>query len=416
MLGSLAVSTLPGCGEVEMRDPVDKDTSVPQQVVVREVKSFSGGATIFYDLPDDNRVKYVAARYYLSDGSCKETRASFFVDSVTVRGFALSAEYDIELRTVSHAEVSSPVQVVKVTPALPPYLVAAQSLQAMAIFGGVNLKMENPLESELEVQVIKEVDTGGVKMWEPVDKFVRSNRQIVCDVRPAAGIDAVATRFGILIKDRYNNTTDTLFRELTPLFERVLDKSRMSVYSYDGTNPLSGDVWIQHQSPTLNGPERLYDDVRGNSANVYFTKSNTGLPQGVSLDMGANTKLSRIVFWPRQNAESQYGHSFPKHLKIYGSNAPSPVGTVVDEQGRTVPDDSWTLLADLECVPPSGNTDIDKVTAADKEYLLANGHTYNIPIEAPAVRYIRIWTTGVWKEGNQFVIISEIDPYGDYVD
>lgn len=413
----LASILIGGCSDTELRDPSGNNPNKPAQISIREIRAFSGGVTIYYNLPDDDNLKYVVARYRLADGHVKEAKASFFVDSLTVRGFAEPKEYDVEIMSVSPSEIYSDPMVVKVIPDTPPYLVARETMKTKSIFGGINLQFENNSGAELEVTVLKKSEEFGAPTWMTIDKFVRTTKEVSYNVRPATGLDPVPTDFGILVKDRYSNRTDTIFSRLSPMFEQALDKSQMSVYSYDGgLNPIPGDVWIQHMNPTSNGPQCLYDDRRDMASNyVYFTKSNTGLPQGVSLDFGKKVILSRIVFYCRNDNASRYGHSFPKLLKIYGSNSPSAVGTVINDEGVTVPDDSWTLLGDFECIPPSGNTDISLVTAADKEEVAANGHTYNFE-DAIAFRYIRIWTTNVWLTGNKFVVISEIDPYGDYVE
>ena len=72
------------------------------------------------------------------------------------------------------------------------------------------------------------------------ETFYSAREEIVYSVR---GYDAVPRRFGIFLQDKYGNETDTLFTELTPIYERELDKTKFRemylqndsrVDSYDG--------------------------------------------------------------------------------------------------------------------------------------------------------------------------------------
>ena len=55
------------------------------------------------------------------------------------------------------------------------------------------------------------------------ETFYSAREEIVYSVR---GYDAVPRRFGIFLQDKYGNETDTLFTELTPIYERELDKTK----------------------------------------------------------------------------------------------------------------------------------------------------------------------------------------------
>lgn len=409
------------CGPVEFREPIGGSDEISAPVTVRSVRSFNGGVTIYYDLPDDDNLKCVAAKYCPNGIDEKEVKSSIFVDSLTIKGFSTDREYDIAVYSVNRKEKYSSPQHVIVKPETPPYMVAYQTFKSSEIFGGIKITYDNPAATELEVSTIRKKETD--VDWEQISQFNSASTYTEYSIR---GLESERTEFGFIIKDRYENRADTIFATHTPYYEQEMDKSKFSPYPaeryYDNPHPnygvpLPGDVWAQHktQKNPTNGVHGLYDGTIGNNANAYFSPSTSGLPQGITIDLGRECKLSRIVLWPRKNGTSNYGHSFPKSIAFYGSNKPSPLG-VTTENGVTVPDNSWSLLGDFICIPPSGATELAEVTELDKEFVEANGHTYEISTDAPSVRYLRLWTKGVWLTTNKFVCIAEIDVYGEYIE
>lgn len=61
-------------------------TTPPAQVLNATVKNLPGAAIIYYDLPDDQNLKYVRASYKV-DNMVRTVNASFYTDSLVVEGF-----------------------------------------------------------------------------------------------------------------------------------------------------------------------------------------------------------------------------------------------------------------------------------------------------------------------------------------
>ena len=133
------------------------------------------------------------------------------------------------------------------------------------------------------------------------------------------------------------------------------------------------------------------------------------LPQVITWDLGVRAKLSRMKFWPRNNADDRWTRGHPRVFEIYGSLAPNPNGSL---------DDSWTLLGRFECVKPSPGPaitqeDIDFANAGiDFEFVkneLANPST--------TVRYLRFRTVSNFDSNpnSTLVMIQEISFWGRIV-
>jgi hypothetical protein len=69
---------------------VSTDKTRPGPVSNVKVVNFSGGATITYALPDSKNILYVQATYKINDKASRQTKSSYYSDSITVSGFAKS--------------------------------------------------------------------------------------------------------------------------------------------------------------------------------------------------------------------------------------------------------------------------------------------------------------------------------------
>src|SRR5882762_11471082 len=95
--------------------PVSNDTTKPEMVTNVEVDNFNGGAHIVYQLPESENILYVQAEYNIRTDKSRQTKSSYYSDTITVKGFEKSAPYDVTLYTVSRADVKSDPVVITVT-------------------------------------------------------------------------------------------------------------------------------------------------------------------------------------------------------------------------------------------------------------------------------------------------------------
>ena len=83
------------------------DKTKPGVISNIKVASFNGGAYITYTLPDSKNILYVQANYQINSKTSRQTKSSYYSDSITVSGFADTIDYKVVLYTVSRAEVRS---------------------------------------------------------------------------------------------------------------------------------------------------------------------------------------------------------------------------------------------------------------------------------------------------------------------
>ncbi|GAA4311806.1 DUF5000 domain-containing lipoprotein [Compostibacter hankyongensis] len=388
-LSALLLILLAGCKE-EKLGPLSEGGPVPAQVSELKAVPLHGGARISYKLPDDPALLYVKAEYDIRPGKTQQAIATYYNNYLTVEGFGDTAEHEIKLYSVSRGDVRSEPVSIKVKPLSPPVLDAYKSLRFQEDFGGITVNFKNEDSANIVISVLTKDSLGETVT---ADIYYTSLKEGQFSVR---GFDAEKRWFGLCVRDRWDNRSDTIARELTPLYEEQLDKKKFKGLS------LPDDASTFPSGPITN----LWNDkVSGgqSSSNTWFrTVNGSGIPQQVTIDMGTAAKLSRYTMVQRGAFDENnllYSAGDPKLWEIWGSNNPSPDGSY----------DGWVKLLDCESIKPSGspigqntNDDIAKAQA---------GQEFTFPIDAPAVRYIRIKLLQTWGNAD-YMWMAELTFYG----
>lgn len=343
--------------------PDKYDSTPPGKVSQLTAASLPGGAQIDYALPNDKDLLYVEADYEIRSGVKSQKKASFFNNSMIIEGFGDTTDHVVEIYAVDRSGNRSEAARVSVKPLQPPVRQVYDSLYYDPDFGGINLSYVNENESDIVISIMVKDSVGD---WLEYDKAYTNQQKGNYAVR---GLPNIPTTFGVYVKDRWGNYSDTLVKTLTPLFEMKLDKTRFEAV------PLQGDVKNIWKYSDL-----WDDDVIWNQG--FKSQEGTGFPETISLNLGAKAKLSRFKIWqviqPGHEANYSYNSGNIQKLELWGSNDPATDGTY----------DSWTLMGSYEVTKPSGLPP-GQVTAEDIEASLAGGE-FIVPNSAPSVRYLRI--------------------------
>jgi F5/8 type C domain. len=375
----LGFATMAGCQQDRL-EPTRNDGIPPGKVIHAEAEPGHGVVTITYTPPTDRDLLYVKAVYRTKKGEVRETKATFYTNKITVTGFADTSFYDVDLYAVDEGENLSEPYTIRVKPLKPPYLIVRDSIKAIADFGGLNVSFVNELKENIAIITLGNDSLGN---FVPVNTFYTNVERGNFSTR---GFPAEPTTFGICIRDRWNNLSDTLLFELTPYFEVRLDKTRIRPLVLPNDAPLGYGGEVRY----------LFDDVFGNNG-WYHTSDQSRMPQWFTFDMGMKAKLSRLV-WRMRDGQFYNLHN-PRTVEIWGSNNPSPDGSW----------DNWVLLKAHEQIKPSGLPP-GQLSQADEEAGIA-GETVTFSLEVPEVRYIRFKTLRNWSNGT-YVNFNEITLFG----
>lgn len=392
----LNVFCLTGCGQEEKigLDPTDNIApGIPTNI---SVENIDGGAIISYTAPKDDDLLCVMASYMIN-GIERTTKASPYVNKLKVEGFGQEGTYQITLKSVDKSKNESEPIMVTVNPTTPPVKTIFNSLRIVDSFGGVKLYWENKTEANIIIEVYKKAGDE----WVSLENFYSSSKEGQASIR---GQKPEPIQFRYRIRDRWDNYSDFLVLESLPLEEIVIDKSKFrTITALPGDSP-------SHPSLTI---DKIWD---GNTVSSCYHGSSDDIGRTITFDMGQIAKISRFKMWQRtESAAWIYSHNNLKHYIIYGCNEITEAmrsSGYEGTDGLTYPTfEGWTKIIDVTCYKPSG--DNPTITNEDKEYIL-NGDEHEVPIDAPAFRYVRIHMLENWS-GGTLAQIGEMTFWGQVV-
>lgn len=370
--------------------PQKDDGTAPGAVSNIRVERLPGAVKLSYDLPDNTDLFYVEA-------DCKTTKrniqakASFYDHSLILSGFGDTATYTAQLYAIDRGENKSGPVSVTFKPLLPPVLSVKNSLVVKKDFGGINVNFKNTTESDLVIYVLTPDSLGKLTA---VETYYTSRPDGSFSVR---GFPAEKRKFALYVRDQWKNKSDTLITEVTPLFEEELDKSKFREHHLPG-DATAGFGWVMPRlwDGSIDEPNGFHTDHQGTDANP------SGFPHHYTFDLGVVAKLSRFKFWQRGIIESTaflYAHGNIRKFEIWGSTDPATDGSW----------NGWTKLLDCESIKPSG-LPIGQVSNEDRAYA-AKGEEFIFPLDAPAVRYIRVNVLSNWG-GDDYSHVMEMTFWG----
>uniref|UniRef100_UPI00321742A9 DUF4959 domain-containing protein n=1 Tax=uncultured Draconibacterium sp. TaxID=1573823 RepID=UPI00321742A9 len=374
-----------GCEELE-RVPLTKDTVAPMKVKDPVIENIPGGAIINYTLPDETDLLYVKAEYTLANGKHFETRSSVYSNSLKIEGYGDTNEHDVKLYTVDRSEnISQPLNI-KIQPLTPGVHSVKESLEIISDFGGVRYTWSNPDSCALAFIILAKDSLGAIK---PIETIYSG---VINGVYNLRGYDPEENVFGAVLRDRWDNYSDTAMAVLTPMFEQKLDKSKFEKVE------LEGDADVENWGGRF---EYMYDD---NISTFCHSRAGTGWPQYVTIDLGAKVRLSRFTMVQRQGSSPSdivfYGWGNPRLSEIWGRASTPTDGSW----------DGWTKLRDCVSIRP---TEVGG-TPAEDEKKYKEGDEYSFTLEDPEVRYVRILVNETWSQTG-FFHLAELTFFGQEV-
>lgn len=373
-----------GCKEELLSPLPNNGSATPPPITEPKVTNLPGAAKITYKVPGDPNILYVEA-VWTYKGNKRNTKASYYADTLTIEGFGDTNPCDVQLYSVSTGEVKSTPVSVTVKPLTSPVEDVFKSLIVKPDFGGLNVGFLNATGSNIVISVLIKNSIGN---FVEDDAFYTN---LVQDSFSVRGHDAVPTQFGIVVRDRWNNYSDTLFTTLTPFFEKQLNKALFKEFV-----PYPGDVNDKIYSASY-PMKNLWDG----GTNIFVTAQGLGIPESFTIDLGVTARISRMKYLQRQSTAFYYASGTPEIIEVYGSNSPAPDGDW----------NSWTLLRTCVSVKPSGLALLlvtnDDIAAAQA------GEDFNFPVSGMPYRYLRFKVTKTYGNSNN-ITFAELTFWGAF--
>lgn len=378
-----------GCSEERM-EPFENNQNAPGQVKILDVKSGPGIVSLQYSLPKDEDLLYVKAVYSLHSGEQREVRASCYNNSMTLDGFFDTNEHEVKIYCYNRSEVASPPLLIKVKADEHPIWGIYNSLEILPDFMGVKIKAENKTMSNVAISICY---LDSLNEWKNLDGIYTSASSINQTIR---GLDTLAYRMGVVLRDRFLNYTDTIYKTIIPYFEIALQKSKYRDFTLPGDAPQNDDG--------SRGLTRLWDG-NTDAAQRMLTQENWPNPASITIDLGQEAKLSRIKIWTYaeymgSEKARYYYRGTPRFFEIWGSESPNQDGSW----------GSWTKMGSYEVTKPSG---LPYGQTSDEDDRKASaGFDFDFNPESPKVRYLRFKSIENWM-GTSWLDMTEIQVYGD---
>ncbi|WP_407429250.1 DUF5000 domain-containing lipoprotein [Arcticibacter sp.] len=375
--------------------PASTDMTKPGQISNVKIENFNGGSNIIYDLPNSENILYVVAKYNIRDGVSRETKASYYSDTIRVEGFANSGPAEVVLYTVTRAMVMSDPLKVTVNPEMPVYQNVARTFVLEPDFGGVHIKAENPDKKEIGIMLTS--FNNATQEVEVYDQYYSKSENISYSVR---GFDTTPRNFGVYVTDKYGNISDTLKATISPLLEIMLNKERFSPFTLPSDTPIYPAWSVNH----------LWDGQTVASSTGWHTQFGNEGPYSCTFGIGGEHKLSRFILYARPD-QYAFSHGNPKVFSLWGSNLASPhdVKLPLSAPEGTVLGD-WVNMGNFRFPDPPSGLSPGTTNAADNAFIKA-GVEFIVPSDAPRARYLRLSVSQSWS-GGDFAHVMELTFFG----
>jgi len=408
LLGGLMLALLalqPGCKKTDGYNTViSTDKTKPGVVTNIKVTNFSGGSYITYSLPESKNILYVQAEYKINDKASRQSKSSYYSDSITVSGFAKSQDYQVVLWTVSRADVRSDSVVVTVHPDTPAYIRVSRTVKMSNDFGGLNIMAVNKDHAPVGVITITADERNKLQI---ISQNYSDQDTIQFSLR---GYDTVSRKFGVYITDKWGNISDTVFQDILPFYESQMRKSSFQPYVL-GTDVATGFGWVLQNMWDGNTGSPGYHTAQPIQPLVW--------PAVITFDMGQEAKLSRYTIWDRGidgSGNWLWQAGAPLTWVLWGRTS-----TPVDETMPTADN-----LPPVGGTTPGGWINLGTFVLPDKPSKLPNpqytnedlafwnaGFSYGFDLNLPRVRYMRFECLENVSQTNNFFNIAEMTFWGD---
>ncbi|MDR1719567.1 MAG: DUF5126 domain-containing protein [Dysgonamonadaceae bacterium] len=386
----------------EQNSPIAPDGLVPGQVTDITEVPLAGGAELHYKLPVDKNLLYVEAELTTIEGKTLNFKSSSYSTVIVITGLSSTAEVDVHLYCVGTGGAKSAAKTVKIHPLPPPFFEVFKSVKINAMFGGVRLEFLNNSGAELAF-LLGYIDEDGV--FTDYDGYYTKRAEDTTYI--FRGLPPITRKYGIYIRDRWDNFSDTLYAELTPLLEEEIDKSKWKKLVLDNDGPFYP---VGHMYYETNKIENLWDGAWSKSfsdpymlqlpsAYMTFTFNtvNSPDPKSLTINLGETYRISRV----RVNHYWQYTFSAARKWEVWGCSATPPQDGNWEWSG-------WVKLATMEQIKPSGLPGT-QYGEGDAEAWEA-GTNADVAAE-DAIRYVRVRCLESWGT-EPLMSCSEITLYG----
>jgi hypothetical protein len=182
-------------------------TQCKQEGVLADVQVVSGpgGARMSYSFAPGDTLHYVLARYVMSATRMGQAFGKCGRDTLVLDGFEHSRDYPVTLYILDSTHTLHDSVTLTVHPDLPYYETIRASLKLVSDQEGVNIHARNPASQPVEIILLT---PDSITHRLEVEDIYTSHAEIL--QWSWRGRSATPGVFGVCVKDRFGNVSDTL--------------------------------------------------------------------------------------------------------------------------------------------------------------------------------------------------------------
>lgn len=359
----------------------DENVVIPEQVVNLTADSDYGSVILKWGLPSRGNIDYVNIRYKIGDQDFSKNVSSFNLDSIsgyvttTIDGFGDTSEYSFMVASCNTLGGKSEPLTISQAPLSPAYDEVISTIEIVPDFGGGVISWENETGKTLVISVTYP------------DPENPTARETVTFTSSETGKDFITNlpadpiTIDVTVSDLYENSSDIVSFEITPLQESKILKDSWTVPGFDPDSPY-GTIGYSSQQTSAN-VLNIFDDDINSLWHASWSAFSSNYPHFYIIDFGKEVTISRIGMVRRQgDSRGQTGQQF-----------------------LTCPADGANDLSDPTTWnwEDQGSYAFDPTTDAEQTYRL---------IENPKARYIKVYFGVEYQGGMQYALLGEMNVYG----
>jgi len=366
----------------------DENVVIPEQVVDLTADSDYGAVILKWGLPSNGNVDYVNIRYKIGDQGFSKNVSSFNLDSIsgdvttTIDGFGDTSEYTFMVASCNTLGGKSEPLTISQAPLPPAYDEVISTIEIVPDFGGGVISWENKTGKTLVISVTYP------------DPENPTARETVTFTSSETGKDFITNlpadpiTIDVTVSDLYENTSEPVSFNITPLEESKISKDTWSVPGYvDDSNYETIGYSSQEAAGEGGSPQGRIIAIIDNDPGTFWHASwysfGATYPHWFIIDFGKEVTISRVGLVRRQgNGQGQIGQQF----------------LTCDESGATDPSDPTTWNWEDQ-----GKYAFNINTNDEQTYRLVNN---------PKARYLKVYIGEEYKGTSNFAMLSNLEVYG----
>jgi hypothetical protein len=290
------------CEEEKIHKTASDDKTPPQPPSEIIYQPLYGGARFFYQVPNDEDLLSIEAKYTNMNGESFLFAASYFVDSLDVYGFGDTINYEVELYAVDRTGNRSEPVTVTVKPLESAISRVIISLDVKPAFGSFFIDWQNELEQSINIYVDFSYNQNGeIKEFTSVfSSNLETDRRFVEDLNLTS---EEPLNVKIRVSDIYGNTSEPV--EIGDIFLLEDGKIEKENWFLPAANDSIGGIPQAYGDNVEGRLVSVIDDIIDEGSNLNFMhtggrgrtgNSNDGnMPWNVIIDLGDHYELSRII-------------------------------------------------------------------------------------------------------------------------